>query len=330
MHHLRRAHLSPRTVTSTPAQPVSPLTPRRVAAQAPAWGATEASIGVAVLITVVALFWRWFAKQGEHSIDRLDDWGHAFVVPFFSGYMVWRQRDAMAKMEARAFWPGLLVAGLGIMCYFFFVVGVPNHMLQGASVVLTIAGVALLVLGVRVFQLLFIPIAYLLFGITLAEQVMIKMTFPLQLIATKGAWLILKVISLPGSWFMVEASGNVLELTYKGKFIPLSVAEACSGMRMVIAFVALGAAVAVLSCKHWWQRIALFSLAMPVAVFMNILRVAVLGLASLFNANLAAGNAHMIIGTLLLIPGLFLFLSIEWALKRMVSEDGPRPKGASA
>ncbi|MFO0831036.1 MAG: exosortase/archaeosortase family protein [Phycisphaerales bacterium] len=297
----------------------------RPASHAPAWGPTETSIGIVVLIALVALFWRWFAKQGQHSIDRMDDWGHAFVVPFFSAYMVWRRREDIARLEARPFWPGLLVSLLGIMCYFFFVVGVPNHMLQGASVVLTIAGVALLVLGARAFEHVFIPIAYLLFGITLAEQVMIRMTFPLQLIATKGAWLILKVISLPGSWFMVESSGNVMELTFHGRTIPLSVAEACSGMRMVIAFVALGAAVAILSCRHWWQRIALFSLAMPVAVFMNILRVAVLGLASLFNANLAAGNAHMIIGTLLLIPGLFLFLSVEWALRRMIADEPTAP-----
>ncbi len=310
-------------MSSTPAQPVAPLPPPAAKrAAGVSWGATGASIGVVLLMALVGLFWRWFSKQGEHSLDKLDDWGHAFVVPLFAGYMVWRQREQLSKMEPRAFWPGLLVAALGLMCYFFFVVGVPNHMLQGASVVLTIAGIALLVLGTAIFERIFIPIAYLLFGITLAEQVMIKMTFPLQLIATKGAWLILKLISLPGSWFMVEASGNVMELTYKQRTIPLSVAEACSGMRMVIAFVALGAAVAILSCKHWWQRIALFALAVPVAVFMNILRVAALGFASLFDAHLASGNAHMIIGTLLLIPGLFLFLSVEWALRKIVSEDG--------
>jgi exosortase len=209
---------------------------------------------------------------------------------------------------------------LGVACYFYFVLGVPNHMLQGASVLLTLAGLCLLLLGTRVFEIIFLPLSYLAFGVTLADQVMTKMTFPLQLIATKGAWLILKVISLPGTWFIVEARGNVLEITHNGVTNPLNVAEACSGMRMVVAFVALASAVAILSSPQWWQRAALVILAVPVAVLMNVVRVAVLALASLLNVDLAAGNAHMVIGTILLVPGLGLFLLVDKALKKIYVE----------
>jgi hypothetical protein len=58
-----------------------------------------------------------------------------------------------------------------------------------------------------------------------------------------------------------------------------------------------------------------------VAIFMNVIRVAVLGLLSLGNVNLAAGEAHMLIGTLLLIPSLALFLAVVWTLNKLVNED---------
>jgi exosortase/archaeosortase family protein len=64
--------------------------------------------------------------------------------------------------------------------------------------------------------------------------------------------------------------------------------------------------------------VLLLLLTVPVAIFLNVIRVAVLGLLSLADEKLAAGEAHTFIGTLLLIPGLFLFLGVVWALKRVV------------
>lgn len=297
--------------TTVPSSELSEAGPRAVATHV--W----VTLGV-LLAAFVALYFRWFSKQAEFSWDRLDDWGHAFVVPVIAGAMVYTQRERLRDVVSKPFWPGLLPLMLGIMCYFYFVVGVPNHMLQGLAMILCLSGTVLMVLGKDVFRVAFLPLLYLVFGITISEQVMIKVTFQLQLLATQGAWLLLKVISLPGSWFMVDANGNLLEIFYKGRTIPLNVAEACSGMRMVIAFIALAGAIAVFGVRHWWQRIAVLLLAVPVALFMNIIRVAVLGLLSIGDINLAAGNIHMLIGTLLLIPGMFLFLAAVWALKRIV------------
>jgi exosortase len=316
-------------MSSTASNPTSlaPAVRASSAAENPAW---KVWVPIAVIgVAFLALFFRFFAKQGQHSWGALDDWGHSFVIPLISGFMLWKQRPALAAANFRPFWPGVAPLVLGIWCYFFFVVGVSNHMFQGASMVLALAGLTMLVFGLDVFRIAFLPIAYLLFGITISEQVMIKITFELQVLATHGGWLLLKIISLPGNWFLVEQAGNTLEVTYKGRSIPLNVAEACSGMRMVIAFIALAGAVAIFSCKHWWQRVAVVALAVPVALIMNVIRVAVLAIGSIYDANLAAGNAHMLIGTLLLIPGLFLFMGTVWCLERMVVEPGDEAKAAS-
>jgi hypothetical protein len=49
-----------------------------------------------------------------------------------------------------------------------------------------------------------------------------------------------------------------------------------------------------------------------------MVRVTVLGLLTLVDPNLAAGNAHTLIGTILLVPSLALFLGVVWALNRVV------------
>lgn len=280
-----------------------------------------------LLLAFVGLFYEWFYRQSLLSADKMEDWGHAFIVPLISLYMLWQNRAAVLSTPVRVFWPGLLPLMLGIICYFFFVVSpaVSNHMLQGFAMLLTLAGAALLITGPAMFRHLFLPIAFLIFGVTISEQIMTKATFPLQLLASKGAGFILQTIAAATGSFMVEVKGNTLELIYNGKTIPMNVAEACSGMRMVVAFVALAAAVAIFSCKHWWQRIALLALAVPVALLMNVLRVAVLGLASLANPSFASGSAHMLIGTLLLIPGMFLFLGVVGILNRVVVDDPRRP-----
>lgn len=280
-----------------------------------------------LLLAFVSVFWRWFFNQHQHSSGKLEDWGHAYAIPFISLYLIWMRRAELVKLPISTFWPGLAPFVLGMVSYFFCVVGVKNHMLQGFSMILSLFGLLLLLLGPAMMRVLFLPTAFLVFGVTLAEKVMINITFQLQLVASKGAWVLLSLLG-PLLGYRVEVNGNTLEmLTNSGTSIPLNVAEACSGMRMVIAFIALGAAVALISCRHWWQRVALLLLAAPVAVFMNVIRVAVLGLLSLIDPQLAGGDFHMAIGTLLLIPGLGLFLAIVWALNKAVSEsdDGKVP-----
>lgn len=276
----------------------------------------------------VALYFRWIYTQGEISVKHLEDWGHALVIPVISGYLVWRRREEIVRTPVVVFWPALVVFLLGIVSYVYCVINVQNHMLQGASLVLTLGGLVLWLLGPWMLRPVFLPIAYLTLGITIAESIMLMVTFKLQMLASKGAWLMLSLIGQPFGWFSVDSKGNTLELvTSSGIVHPMNVAEACSGMRMVVAFYALAGAVALLGTREWWQRIALMLLAGPVAVLMNMVRVAVLGLLMLVDPDLAAGDAHMVIGTILLFPSLLLFMGIVWALNKIIEPASPETLG---
>lgn len=271
-----------------------------------------------IALAFVALYYPWFYKQGQFSAGAMEDWGHSFAMPFLCGYLAWRERARILATPVTTFWPGILPLVLGVMCYFFFVVGVSNHLGQGLGVLLSLSGVLMLTLGPAMFRFMFLPVAFLGLGITLPQQVMEMLTFKLKLIASEGAGIMLQVVSLGGSLFDVESKGNII--TIEGH--DLNVADQCSGMRMVIAFAALSAAVAVLGCREWWQRVVMVSLATPVAVAMNVIRVALLGLATLVDKDLASGDAHKIIGVVLMIPTLFLFMGMTGLLERAVARPG--------
>jgi len=294
--------------------------------------AIAAVLSLSLLLGLAFLwyFYRSIVTQHLHSRDKPEDWGHAYVIPLISGWIIWQRRReigaAAAQFAGRAFWPALAPLLLFVLCYVFFLVGFPNHMFAGFTIIGGLGSVLLLLTGPSAFRKMFLPLLYLVFAFTISEAILNKITFPLQLVASQGATLMLK-IAAPIFGYTADVDGNTITIIpSKGAPIPLNVAEACSGMRMVIAFFALAGAVALFSCRFWWQRIALMLLAAPVAVLMNTIRVAVLGLASLYNPALASGDAHMFIGTLLLIPGLGLFMACVWSLERAIADPGQAKK----
>lgn len=284
-----------------------------------------AAMAAVLFAAFVALFFRWFLFQHKHSARAIEDWGHAYVIPLISIYLLRLRQAELSRLSARTFWPGLVPMLLGIMSYFYCVVAVKNHMLQGFSLVLTLYGTLLLLLGPAIMRVAFVPVAYLVFGITISEAIMNGITFRLQLVASQMSWIALGIFG-PLLGFSVQADGNSITLiTSEGAVHPLTIAEACAGLRMLIAFLALGVAVALVACRQWWQRIALVLLAAPVALLMNAVRVTVLGLLTLVNPELAAGEAHTLIGTLLLLPALGLYMGVVWALNRVVNEPAGVP-----
>lgn len=298
------------------------VTPPTASAGVGALAARLALPTLALAIPFIALFWPLVTRQHSFSSKSPDDWGHAYIVPLISLYAIWLMRDRLAALRPRPFWPGLIPLTTGIGVYAFFLVGnLANHMFQGLGMVVALFGLVLLVAGPRIALPLTFPIGYLLLGMTVSERVMNEITFTLQTIAAKGGNVALNVLG-----YTTDIRGNTLTVNAaSGEIVPLNIAEACSGLRMVVAFVALGVAVAYFSCRHWWQRIMLVLLAVPVALATNIVRVATLGVLSVESPDFATGESHMLVGTLWLIPGLLVYLGLGWALNRIVAEPGEAP-----
>jgi exosortase len=118
-----------------------------------------------------------------------------------------------------------------------------------------------------------------------------------------------------------DRTGNILTVWDNGVARPLNIAEACSGMRMLMAFLALGVAMAYTGFKRTWQRITLVLLGIPTAIVVNVLRVTTLSMLILFDADFAAGDFHTFIGLLWLVPAFLMYLGLMWILRHLVIEE---------
>ncbi len=287
------------------------------------------AVSAAVLLAIlVATFWNFISAQVRYAIRSPADWGHTLIIPGIAASFVWMRRRELLAEPFRPAWLGLpiLVVGVGlyILCTFGPSAFALHHNARGLSFGVSLFGLALLLLGWRAMGYLWFPIAYIVvFGQTVTDRILNVVTFRLQDISARGADVMLNLVGID-----TDRSGNTLTVWRDGVPHPLNVAEACSGMRMLLAFLALGVAIAYTGLRRPWQRAALVLLAVPVAVAVNVLRVVSLGVLSLFDVEMAAGEFHHLVGLIWLVPALLIFLGILWILRRMVVES-PGPSGTS-
>jgi len=287
-------------------------------------------VGLACAALVALLgfvFSTFLVKQFRFAVEQPADWGHTLVIPFMAGYLVWIKRDMMAPF--RTTWSAIALIVVGVAWYVICWVGPPavrHHNLMGIGFGLTLVGILVLLMGLQAMRYVWFPIIFLLaFGVTISNRFMNIVTEPLQDFAARGSFVLLRIMQ-----FDADLDGNMISIWHAGEIHPLNVAEACSGMRMVVAFLALAVFMAAICLAHSWQRILLVLLAVPIAVFVNVLRVVTLGLLGLVNPGFAGGDFHSFIGFVWLLPGLLLFYGVIWIVRRLVVESSdarpaPRP-----
>jgi exosortase len=275
---------------------------------------------VAIFVAFGWIFWDFLQRQFWFAVQQQADWGHTLVIPFISGYFIWLYRAKILQEPFKRAWTGLVFLFIGLGWYMICALGPTawhHHNLMGLGVASTTFGICLFLFGWRSMVYLWFPLFYLfVFGQTISDRFMEIVTFKLQDIASVGSYYGLSFLGLD-----VTRAGNTIEILYNDVSHPLNIAEACSGMRMLMAFLALGVAMAFTGLKYAWQRITLVILALPTAVFVNILRVITLGLLSIADSGFAAGDFHTFVGTLWLIPAFLIYLGIVWILKNLIIEE---------
>lgn len=284
----------------------------------------SAALATATLLAVfVWTFWVFLERQFRFAIEQQADWGHTLVIPFIAGWFVWLNRGRILAQPLRPSTTGLVLIALGVAWYSVAALGpvwMRHHNLMGMGVGAVIFGVVLAFCGWRAMRWLWFPVLYLIiFGQTVSDRFLEMLTFQLQGIATVGSEYGLAVIG-----YDVSRAGHTLTIHQEsGVDVPVNIAEACSGMRMLVAFFALGVAMAYRGLGRPWQRIALVAMAVPTAIFVNVLRVMTLGILSTFDSGFAAGEFHTMIGMLWLIPAFFIYLGVMWVLKNLIVDEAP-------
>jgi exosortase len=178
----------------------------------------------------------------------------------------------------------------------------------------------LLIGGWKLIKYTWLPIVYIFFAIPIPTRIYNDLTIPMRAHDAEIAAAVLNLVK----GLEANASGVIIDIVYKGvKLEPgLDVAEACSGMRLLMAFLALGVAMAYLHYRLAWQRLVLLASTVPIALFCNIVRVVVTAfIYVLGDPKYAQGIYHDMLGMAMLPLAFGLYGALAWFMSNLVAEE---------
>ena len=224
---------------------------------------------------------------------RSETFAHGFLILPISLFLIWRKRSVLANISPRpqvyVFFLILIIEGLWLMADLAGVLTVKQF-----SVVAMIPALTWLVLGNQVARVIIFPLSYLFFSIPTFDFLVPT----LQDFTAEFTVSALRIFAIPVFW-----EGRFFHIP-TGSF---EVAEACSGIRYLIACIALGTLFAYLNYVTWPRRLIFVGLAILVPVIANGLRaLGIVLLAYYTNQEFGRGIDHIIYGWLFF--GLVVFL----------------------
>jgi exosortase len=276
-----------------------------------------------VCVCIFFFYWRCFVKLEERWMTD-PGWSHGFVVPFISLFFIRLKWDSLRLLVPQGSLWGLAVLFVGICGQVLFAATGLDHM-SGPSLMVVLFGATLFVFGWEYLKILWLPISFLAFALPPPTTLYAAMTIPMQRIAAELGVQLLPLFGGSG-----ERHGTVIDVWF-GSATPFSlgVEQACSGMRMLVAFFALAVALAYSTDRPVWQKIGLAIFALPVAIICNGFRVTLTAvMAAKLGKEWAGGNAHEYLGLFMLGPALVMQLTMAWILDRIfVDTPDPLAKG---
>jgi exosortase len=256
--------------------------------------------------TILDLFTAWQSDA---------DYSAGMIVPLLAVYLIWWERRRFSECQPVPWWwagAGMLILAEAVRCFGLWLM---RPSLERFALVFVVAGIVLVTAGRQVFRRVAWIWLFLFLMVPLPSFVHNRISAPLQSVATTGAVLLLEAFGTS-----VSQQGNVVMLNGD---TPLAVAEACSGLRMLIAFVIAAALIAYLVKRPRWQKAVLLASSIPVAVICNVIRIFATALLMLYvNSEVGQKFFHDIGGFVMIAVAVsLLFGEIRLMDRLFVSES---------
>jgi exosortase A len=260
-------------------------------AAAAACVAALVALGLLLSSPVVSIVSTWY---GDVTFN------HGFLIVPICLYLAWQERQVIAVTPVRPSLLGLFLVALGAGVWLLGSVA-------GALVVQELAIVAIAqamictIFGWRMVRVVRFPLLYLYFAVPFG----IAMVPPLQQVTAFFSVALLHMTGIP-----IFVDGNFISVP-NGNF---EIAEACSGIRYLIASVALGVLLAGTMYRSWWRRIVFMLLSVAVPIVANGIRAfGIILIAYLTNNEYATGIDHIFYGWVFFTLVTFMLLALGWA-----------------
>ncbi len=257
----------------------------------PGWFSASIVFGTSLLV-LGAVFWSTYSDIVT-IWWRSETYAHGFLILPIVAYLIWEKRTELARVSPQ---PAPLATLLMVFPALLWLLGYAAQVavVEQLAAVTMLPVVVWVIFGNDVVRRIMFPLAYLFFAIPMGDF----LVGPLQdLTAAFTVWA-LQLTGIPVYWeghFFYIPSGS------------FEVAEACSGIRYLIASLALGTLYAYLTYTSLKRRLIFIALAAIVPIAANGARAyGIVIMADLSGYTLAVGVDHIIYGWLFF--GVVIFL----------------------
>ena len=297
--------------------------------------------GIAISFAIVFAYATVLVKL-VHDWWNDENYSHGLLIPFIIGYIIWTQREKLARVPVKSstFLGGVAVI-LGLFGLWAGVAGAELYT-QRLSLLVLLVGTVIYFRGVRLLRFLLVPFGLLFLALPIPAIVFNKIAFPLQLFASRCAVWSMSLLGIP-----VLRQGNIIELKPLNSFDTkkLEVVEACSGIRSLMTLITLAVVFAYfthapseppgsnkrfgwLKSYSFWRSTIIVISAVPIAILTNAFRVSGTGvLAHYYGTQVADGFFHSFSGWAIYIVAFILLFGIGMILDRFrpAQAEGQRP-----
>lgn len=240
-----------------------------------------------------------------HIVQGDEEQSHVILVPIVAVWMAWIRRGRLRKLRPTGTLIGPAIMALGWLLSWFGY----NHAVQSfwhAGAVIVLIGAAVAGLGFNTLLKLFPAFAVLAFMVPVPGSIRHVISGPLQTASARATQIILETFGVP-----LERSGNLLTLNGH----EIAVAEACNGMRMVLALILVSFAFAFSMPLRPWAR-ALVLIGSPIAALVcNIFRLVPTVLLYGYADKSVADSFHDVSGWLMVPLAFGVLLVVTAALR---------------
>ena len=254
----------------------------------------------AAMVAVLAIHWDT-AKSIEAIWRSSETYAHGYLIVPIALILAWTKRREVAAFAPRPDVLGFLLLGPAGLAWLAAQSAQVQVVMQYALVAMLAAAMVALA-GRRVAWALAFPLAFLFLAVPFGEAFLpglMEWTADFTVAA-------LRVTGIPvyreGTFFAIPS----------GQW---SVAEACSGLRYLIASITVGAVYACLIYRTWWKRALFLALSIAIPIGANFVRAyMIVMIGHLSSMKLAVGIDHLIYGWLFfgLVIGLLFWLGSFW------------------
>jgi exosortase len=264
-------------------QPVQAATNEAVVSEAPKAGPTFSLPKVdwnaitrspafvpSVIVALGILFAFWGLVKTLPGLWANDEYySHGFLMPLLAGFVFYKWWPWLREVPARPSW----LAGLFLLPIMYLAwISTANEVfvVSSAAFLLAIWFSIGFIAGWRWMMLLTLPVFFLAFALPIWQPVINEFTNPLQLISAQTSVQMLKALGY--DLYMPQPT-----MVQMNNFL-LDVGVPCSGLKMIIALTAFTLLFMMVGSLSWWANLVLMVTTIPLAIFINGLRITMIGM----------------------------------------------------